>query len=65
MDDWREPKERLCRVCGTEEETIEHMLETCCPAEGEENVLEEDGRGLGWMSGVLGSRPEVEKKKEK
>jgi hypothetical protein len=49
--------ENRCRICGTEEETIEHLITTCCPTElSEEEILNEDGRGLSWMRGVLECR---------
>lgn len=30
-DEWRPERDRKCRICGIEEETIDHMIETCCP----------------------------------
>lgn len=57
LEPWREPKGRLCRVCGTEEETLEHLMETCCPSESSEGkIRSETGEGLMWMKYVLESR---------
>ena len=56
-DRWRKEKDRLCRLCGTEEETIEHLITTCHPSEmSEEDLLGEDGKGLKWMRDLVEGR---------
>ena len=56
-DKWSSEKERKCRICGTEEETIEHLTTTCCPADQtEEEIMGEEGQGVPWMKYVLESR---------
>lgn len=48
---------KLCRICGTEEATIEHLLDVCCPWEiEEEEVLHQDGRGELWVKEVMQAR---------
>ena len=46
MNSWR--KERKCRICGTEDETVNHMRAKCCP---DMRTLEQlmDERGSGTM----------------
>ena len=59
-DSWRTEKERMCRICGTEEETVWHLISTCCPADcTEEEILNVDGRGLAWMKDVYKCRNEI------
>jgi hypothetical protein len=54
---WREKNDRMCRLCGTEEETIDHMITTCCPSNMDiEEILHEDGRGADWMRQLLEGR---------
>ena len=54
---WRHPADRMCRVCGTEEETVDHLITTCCPTELEiKKLLGDDGKGLDWMRGVIRAR---------
>ena len=56
-DKWRPEKDKMCRICGTEEETVEHLMMTCCPSERpEEEILGDRGQGLPWMKSVLYSR---------
>ena len=46
-----------CRICGTEAETINHMIETCVPSEWElERLMSASGKGIKWMERVLESR---------
>ena len=53
--DWIE--DRKCRICGTEEETIEHMMETCVPTQWDKHrLLSASGKGKKWMELVLESR---------
>ena len=51
---WLSAKERECRLCNEKEETLEHIFEECrvskvCKGIG--FVLNEDGRGRGFMKG--------------
>jgi len=61
---WEGEEKRRCRLCGWAEETWEHVVEVCM-REGEEGgrdkileILEEDGRGDGWMKKLQGRRGE-------
>lgn len=65
-----EGEERRCRICGWAEETWEHVVEICM-REGREGgrekileILEEDGRGEGWMKRLQKMRGEREKGRE-
>lgn len=61
---WLEENERRCRLCGDEEETMEHMMRTCTEVreieERVEDILDEDGRGLEWMKMIMKSRTKFE-----
>ncbi|XP_066590571.1 trichohyalin-like [Prorops nasuta] len=54
---WRREEERKCRVCGWETEGWEHVMDRCGGygerdrgiEERVKEVLEGDGRGIGWM----------------
>lgn len=49
-DTWRKYQDQQCRICGTEEETLEHWATTCHPTEmDEEEMWTEKGRE--WLSG--------------
>ena len=54
---WEEIQLRKCRICGTEEESIEHWLKRCegLREEGREReeILNGDGKGLKWMKSVI------------
>ena len=54
---WEEIESRRCRICGVEEENIEHWLKRCDGLREEEREREEilngDGKGLKWMKLVL------------
>lgn len=53
--EWR--KDQNCRVCGTELETIHHMLSVCCPDERPwTRILDERGSGEDWMKRILERR---------
>lgn len=59
----------LCRIFGTEEETVEHLTDTCCPTE--RWIMTEGGEESQWMRFVLererqilGSRKWYQKKGE-
>ena len=57
LETWRSPKDSLCRICGTEQETLEHLMSTCCPTElTEREIRSETGAGLRWMKYVYESR---------
>jgi hypothetical protein len=53
---WKEDRTKVCRMCGEEKETIEHLLNECVKLrEGEESrekILNEDGKGIEWMKKV-------------
>lgn len=54
-DTWRDNK--MCRICGTEVETIGHLMGTCCPADWDEvRMLSAGGGGIDWMRYVLYAR---------
>lgn len=58
-DGWRKEEDRKCRVCGQEEETVEHLLDVCCPNDDfttRRAVLAESGKGLNWMIWVISRR---------
>lgn len=56
-DSWRTHRDRLCRICGTEEETINHMMTTCTETGlTEAEILCTTGRGQEWMKEVLRAR---------
>lgn len=45
---WREEKERKCRVCETEKESVEHIIKECKETREEipiEEFLRDDGKG--------------------
>jgi hypothetical protein len=48
---WNEDRTRVCRMCGEKKETIEHLLNECVELgegdESREEILNEDGRGIG------------------
>lgn len=53
-DRWRTEEEKLCRICHLEEETIYHMMTTCCPTTlREEEILDVNGSGQEWMREVM------------
>ena len=70
---WEREEERVCRICEWEEETWEHVVEVCMREEGRGGrervieILEDDGRGEGWMRKVQelreGREREVEEKR--
>ena len=44
--------DKRCRVCGTDNETIDHMLDVCVPDNRErtrEEILDEDGEGRDYL----------------
>jgi len=46
---WREIEERICRICGKDEESITHVLKECEATRDDlqiEELLSEEGRGL-------------------
>ena len=50
---WLSDERRKCRLCGEEQETLEHVIE--CSEETRRNwreLLHEDGRGIDWMEKV-------------
>ena len=54
---WEELEYRKCRICGEEDENIEHWLQSCDGLREDEmtreEILQGDGRGLQWMESVL------------
>ena len=62
-------EERKCRLCGRERETVEHLRSECdyVREKGERgvDVLNEDGRGIGWMKMIERLRKEREREREK
>jgi len=61
---WEQEEKRKCRICGWAEETWEHMMEVCMREEEEGGrdkileILEDDGRGEGWMKRLQKRREE-------
>jgi len=56
---WREVEERKCRICGVEDETIEHVLERCEATKRgmrKEELLNDEGKGLDMIWGIERSR---------
>ena len=49
LQKWRTERERNCRICGTEEETIEHWMTTCHPSQLSEEELWTI-KGKSWIS---------------
>lgn len=57
LEHWRGQRDMLCRICGQEEETVEHLVDACCPTDmSEERIRSEFGHGVLWMREVYGSR---------
>jgi len=64
---WREEEERKCRICGVEDETIEHVLERCEATKGgtrKEDLLNDEGKGLDVIWGIERSREAKRKEEE-
>ncbi|KAH0816611.1 hypothetical protein GEV33_006180 [Tenebrio molitor] len=66
---WMEEEERMCRMCREERETIEHMWRGCGEMREREEkergeILNEDGREIGWMKEVWKRRERIEKERE-
>ncbi|KYM94102.1 hypothetical protein ALC62_15275, partial [Cyphomyrmex costatus] len=66
---WMNEEERKCRLCGRERETVEHMRRECeyvrDKGERGRDVLNEDGRGIGWMEMIERLRKEKERERER
>lgn len=64
---WRKEKERLCRLCGKEEESYEHVFENYGKVKNKNEkwreILEGEKRSLDKMKEVLWKRKEEEKKR--
>jgi hypothetical protein len=65
---WMEEEERMCRMCREERETIEHMWRGCGEMREREEkergeILNEDGREIGWMKEVWKRRERIEKQR--
>jgi hypothetical protein len=65
---WMEEEERMCRMCREERETIEHMWRGCGEMREREEkergeILNEDGREIGWMKQVWKRRERIEKER--
>ncbi|KAH0811711.1 hypothetical protein GEV33_011080 [Tenebrio molitor] len=65
---WMEEEERMCRMCREERETIEHMWRACGEMREKEEkergeILNEDGREIGWMKEVWKRRERIEKER--
>lgn len=46
---WKGMEEKVCRMCGTKEENLEHVITECIQTKSEELlevVLGEDGKGI-------------------
>jgi len=63
---WREEEERKCRICGEEDETIEHVLERCVTKRGmrKEDLLNGEGKGLDAIREIERSREAKRKEGE-
>ena len=60
MNSWR--KERKCRICGMEEETVNHTKVNCCPdMRTFEQLMDEKGSGENWMRSFLAKRENIVK----
>lgn len=43
--------DKMCRICGEERETIEHMTDFCVPdSRSREEILDETGDGIDWLT---------------
>ncbi|XP_068914676.1 uncharacterized protein F23F12.8-like [Tenebrio molitor] len=65
---WMEEEERMCRMCREERETIEHMWRGCGEMREREEkergeILNENGREIGWMKEVWKRRERIEKER--
>jgi hypothetical protein len=65
---WMEEEERMCRMCREERETIEHMWRGCGEMREREEkergeILNEDGREIGWLKEVWKRRERIEKER--
>jgi hypothetical protein len=64
---WMEGKERRCRMCYEERETIEHWngCSEMKPRERKERgeILNEDGKQIGWMKQIWNRRDRMEKER--
>jgi hypothetical protein len=63
---WMEREERRCRMCYEERKTIEHMWNGCSEMKGREGkeleeIQNEDGKEIGWMSEIRKRRERMEK----
>jgi hypothetical protein len=65
---WTEGEERRCRMCYEERETTEHMWNGCSEMRERERkergeILNEDGREIGWMKRTWKKRDIIEKER--
>jgi hypothetical protein len=63
-----EGEERGCRMCYEEREIIEHMWNGCSEmrerkGKEREEILNEDGRKIGWMQEIWKRRRKIEQKR--
>lgn len=65
---WAPERERRCRICGLEEETLTHVIERCeiTKVEGERwfNILKGDKRNLAKLNTIIWKRKKEERRKE-
>lgn len=56
---WKSEKEKICRMCNKEEETLKHIFEFCVKARIKKNakeVISATGKGIGFMMGNTWNR---------
>ncbi|KYN08221.1 hypothetical protein ALC62_00796 [Cyphomyrmex costatus] len=62
---WEDEERRVCRVCGAEEETWDHVLKRCAKWKEDEkemsleDILDEGGGGDEWIRGLIGIREKM------
>ncbi|KYN08022.1 hypothetical protein ALC62_00996 [Cyphomyrmex costatus] len=62
---WEDEERRVCRVCGAEEETWDHVLKRCAKWKEDEkemsmeDILDEGGGGDVWIRGLIGIREKM------
>ena len=60
---WKKDEEKICRICNGGEETIKHVIEICNftnVGKSVQNFLDGDGRGHGFMHGIVWKRKRKE-----
>lgn len=65
---WLGEEDRRCRICGREEETLEHLTSRCREElrweEGLDSLMGEEGRGKDWGTTLASIREDVRRSRE-